>query len=107
MQNREGSFGEEVADQVGIFLSVVTGFIVANGWNNALLNHCSKQKNEKNENWYMWVYALVATIIALIIMIIWGYFVAKRLYRPSLELDQLRKNCHGTITTAHKLLQKI
>jgi hypothetical protein len=28
--------------------------------------------------------------VALSLMVIWGYFVASRLYRPSVELKQLR-----------------
>ena len=99
MQNRSSTFGEEIADQVGIFLSVVTGFIVAQGWNSAISDYCTKQKTEENENWYPWVYAVIATLIALSIMIMWGYFVASRLYRPTTELAQLRKDAHNGIKT--------
>ena len=38
----------------------------------------------------MWVYALVITIIALFIMICWSYFVARNLFRPSVQRAQIR-----------------
>ena len=97
MQNRSSNFGEEVADQVGIFLSVVTGFIVAQGWNAAIMDYCGKHKTEENGGWYPWTYAVAATIIALIIMVIWGYFVASKLYRPSKQLAKLRTKVHNGI----------
>jgi purine-cytosine permease-like protein len=90
MQNRSGTIGEEVADQVGIFLSVVTGFIVAQAWNTAILTRVSRHKSKDNAEWYVWMYATVTTLVALSLMVIWGYFVASRLYRPSVELKQLR-----------------
>jgi hypothetical protein len=89
MQNRSGTFGEEVTDQVGIFLSVVTGFVVAQGWNKALLEYSSKYKTEENEDWYTWVYAIVLTFIALTIMIIWGYFIARNFSPPSKAMRHL------------------
>lgn len=84
MKNRSNTFGEEVADQVGIFLSIVTGFIVAQGWNQAIKDTSERNKTDDNAHWYPWVYALIATMVALAIMVIWGYFVASRLYKPSL-----------------------
>ena len=89
MQNRSNTFGEEIADQVGIFLSVVTGFIVAQGWNTAIRESCVKHKNDENFECYNWVYALVATVAALIVMITWGYFVASRLYKQSAQSAQV------------------
>ena len=94
MINRSNTFGEEVADQVGIFLSVVTGFIVAQGWNQAIKDTAARHKSEDNEHWYPWVYALVATVIALLIMTIWGYFVASRIYKHSVEMSHMRNKSH-------------
>lgn len=87
MQNRSDTFGEEVADQVGIFLAVVTGFIVAQGWNHAILHVKKKHRTEKNEDWYVWVYAIIATVAALIIMTCWGYFVGHKLYKKHAQQD--------------------
>ncbi len=94
MINRSNTFGEEVADQVGIFLSIVTGFIVAQGWNQAIKDTSERNKTDNNSQWYPWVYALVATIVALAIMAMWGYFVASRLYKPSLERAKQRSHMH-------------
>ena len=134
MQNRSGSFGEEVADQIGIFLSVVTGFIVAQGWNTAFMTQClpprvppinvvccSKERKAaaanpidddddeepaKDTSWYPWVYAVAATAIALTIMTVWGYFVASRLYRPSARLQQARLEARGQTSNGIPLLKE-
>ncbi len=94
MINRSNTFGEEVADQVGIFLSVVTGFIVAQGWNQAIKETSAKYRSDDNDNWYPWVYAFVATVVALLIMTIWGYFVASRIYKHSVEMKKMRNDLH-------------
>lgn len=99
MKNRSNTFGEEVADQVGIFLSVVTGFIVAQGWNQAIKDTAARNKTETNEHWYPWVYALIATVVALMIMTVWGYFVASRIYKPSLQRAKARGDVHQTKTS--------
>ena len=85
------TFLQEIADQVGIFLSIVVGFIVAQAWNRAVLDSTRKHRNRSNEEWFDWVYALVATLIGLLLMSLWGYFIASRMYGPSEELKQLRR----------------
>lgn len=101
MQNRSNTFGEEVADQVGIFLSVVTGFIVAQSWNTAIRESCKKHKTDENKESYNWIFAMSATLASLFIMICWGYFVASRLYKPSESLNHARKSAHNGLSTTH------
>jgi len=91
MINRSNTFGEEVADQVGVFLSIVTGFIVAQAWNTAFKDMSERHhKSEFNEDWFWWVYALIATIVALCIMTLWGYYIASRFHHPDSISVELR-----------------
>lgn len=76
------TLGEEIAATIALFLSVATGFIVAQGWNNAILEHSKRYRCQDNEAWFPWVYAVVATVVGLAIMTLWGYFAAGRLYIP-------------------------
>jgi hypothetical protein len=69
------TFWDEIALQIGIFLSVVTGFIVAQLWYNAIDHFISKQKVDREDSLYGWSYAMIFTIVAIIIMSIWGYYV--------------------------------
>jgi hypothetical protein len=88
---RNITFYEEVTDQIGIFLALVIGFVVAQAWNRSVYDSVSLHKNKTNEDWFDWVYTLIATLVGLTILIIWGYFVASRLFRPSEELQKLRQ----------------
>lgn len=69
------TFWDEIALQIGIFLSVVTGFIAAQLWYTAIDSFVSKQKVDKEDNYYVWSYAIILTIVAVIIMSLWGYYV--------------------------------
>src|SRR5690348_485903 len=69
------TFWDEIALQIGIFLSVVTGFIVAQTWYSAIESFITKQKVDKEDHYYVWSYAVIWTIVAIIIMSLWGYYV--------------------------------
>lgn len=88
MINRSGTFWEEVADQIGIFLSVVTGFIAAHGFNVAIKNTAEKHQIDKDDELFPWAYAVIVTIIAIFIMSLWGYFVASKIYKPSRKMKK-------------------
>ena len=83
MINRSGTFFEEVADQIGIFLSVVTGFMAAHGFNTAIRATAEKHQIDKDDEFFPWAYAIIVTVIAIFIMSLWGYFVASHIYHPS------------------------
>jgi putative flippase GtrA len=70
------SLYKEITQQIGIFLALVIGFVVAQGWNRAVWESVSQHQNKDNEDWFWWVYTLIATVIGLSILIAWGYVVS-------------------------------
>ena len=79
MINRSQTFFEEVADQLGIFFSIVFGFICANAWNSAIRN--SFKEDDLHGTHWPFIYAFLTLIVGVTFMALWSYFVVKKTYK--------------------------
>lgn len=77
---KKTSFWIEMANQIGIFLSVVTGFIVAHSCNYAIQSTIERCQIDKDDPFLAWVYALIMFFVALFIMTAWGYLASRQIY---------------------------
>ncbi len=79
MHNTTKTFGEEILDQMGLFLAATFGLIVALAWNDAIRRETIESNAYKNKL-SPWMFALIVTMIAIVLMAMWATFVATRLY---------------------------
>jgi hypothetical protein len=79
MTNRSHTFFEEVTDQMGVFFSIVFGFIVANAWNSAIRN--SFREDDLHGTHWPYIYALLTLIVAVSFMSLWSYFVVRKTWK--------------------------
>ena len=79
MYNTTQTFGEEILDQLGLFLAATFGLIVALAWNDAIRQSTVDHRTRKMKL-SPWSFALIVTVIAIVLMAIWATFVASRLY---------------------------
>lgn len=77
---KKTSFWIEMANQIGIFLSVVTGFIVAHSCNYAIQSTIERYQIDKDDPFLAWVYALIMFFVAIFIMTGWGYLASRQIY---------------------------
>lgn len=77
---KKTSFWIEMANQIGVFLSVVTGFIVAHSFNFAIQSTIERYQIDKDDPFLAWVYALIMFFVALFIMTAWGYLASRQIY---------------------------
>jgi len=98
MYNTTKTFGEEILDQLGLFLAATFGLIVALAWNDAIRQATTDQHSRKMKL-SPWSFALIVTVIAIVLMALWATFVASRLYPTpkALKPDTLfRQNNTGS-----------
>ncbi len=79
MHNTTKTFAEEILDQMGLFLAATFGLIVALAWNDAIRREIIDSDTRK-KNINPWTFALIITVIAIVLMAMWATFVATRLY---------------------------
>lgn len=79
MYNTTKTFGEEILDQLGLFLAATFGLIVALAWNDAI-RQATTDHHTRKMKLSPWSFALIVTVIAIVLMAIWATFVASRLY---------------------------
>lgn len=71
---------ETLLEQSGTVLSVTTGFIVASSWNMVLMTML-KHDEETGQVQRPLIYALLVTLLAIVVMTIWFMYVATLLRR--------------------------
>ena len=60
--------------QIGMFLSVVLGFLAAQAWNSAIQSTIAKHKKDLNDEYVPWSYAIVITLLGILAMIGWASY---------------------------------
>lgn len=58
------------------FLSTTTGMIVALAWNNAITG--KRNKNEPENDYYAWYYAIIVTVISLVMLSSWALWSSNK-----------------------------
>lgn len=86
MYNTTKTLGEEILDQMGLFLAATLGLIVALAWNDAI-RHTTVENRNRRMKLSPWSFALIVSVIAIGLMAIWATFVATRLYPNPKTLD--------------------
>lgn len=68
----------EFMEQMGLVLSVTTGFIVATAWNKVSTRWLEKHENSENLYRIETLYALLVTVVAVLVMTLWIFYVHKK-----------------------------
>ncbi len=97
-RNTTKTFGEEILDQLGLFLAATFGLIVALAWNDAIRRTTVERRHKRPVS--PWTFAVITTVIAIALMSIWATFVASRLYPTpkSLDIKTMFKNLTNSKT---------
>ena len=97
MHNSTKTFAEEILDQMGLFLAATFGLIVALAWNDAIRRE-TIDSNTRKKKINPWTFALIVTLIAIVLMAMWATFVATRLYprQGSFNPKELFQNVIGS-----------